>query len=78
MLPDEDHAPYEAELRAYAAELERAMHAVDPATGIAIAAYNAMPGFEVAADSGVARLAGRLAGRNDHAKVAYGTEAGLY
>jgi acetylornithine deacetylase len=78
MLPGEDHAPMEAELRAYAAELERAMKAVAPAAGIAITIQNAMPGFEVAPDSAVARLAGRLAGRNDHAKVAYGTEAGLF
>ena len=78
MLPTEDHTPYEAEIRALAAELEAEMRAVDPSTGIRIDAYTAMPGFETAPDSDVSRLAGRLAGRNDHAKVAYGTEAGLF
>jgi acetylornithine deacetylase len=78
MLPGEDHAPYEAEIRALAAELEAEMHRVDPTTGIVIDAYNDQPGFEVANDSAIVRLAGRLAGRNDAAKVAYATEAGLF
>jgi acetylornithine deacetylase len=78
MLPDEDHLPYDAEIRALAAELERQMQAIDPATGIRIVIHNEQPGFETEPDGPVARLAGRLAGRNDHAKVAYATEAGLF
>ena len=37
-----------------------------------------MPGLEVDVESEVVTFVKALAGRNDHAKVAYGTEAGLF
>lgn len=78
MLPTESHAPLEAEIRALASDLETEMRRIAPEAGIEIDLYNGTPGFESAPDGAAARLAMRLAGRNDHAKVAYGTEAGLF
>jgi acetylornithine deacetylase len=69
----------EGEIRAYAQEtLEPLMHAVSPNTGIHIECYNDMPGLEMNADEDVVTFVKALAGRNDHAKVAFGTEAGLF
>jgi acetylornithine deacetylase len=68
-----------AELTAFARDaLEPAMRAVDPEAGIDISIYAGFPGLDTAEDASVASLAKRLAARNDHAKVAYGTEAGLF
>lgn len=79
MLPGQDHQPWEDEIRAYARDvLEPRMRTVAPETGIDIELLNGMPGFDAAAESAVVGMAKRLAGRNDHAKVAYGTEAGLF
>lgn len=79
MLPGQSHQPWEDEIRAFARdELEPRMQAIDPATGIDIELLNGFPGFDTPADSPVVGLAKSLAGRNDHAKVAYGTEAGLF
>jgi len=58
--------------------LEPAMHAVDPATGIDIEIFAGFPGLDTAPDAPVVTLAKALAGRNDHAKAAYGTEGGLF
>jgi acetylornithine deacetylase len=77
-LADVDPWPYDAEVRAFASEvIEPEMKAKDPAAGIEIALQNGIPGFDTPLDSDAVRLAKRFAGRNDHAKVAYGTEAGL-
>lgn len=78
MLPGVDHVPYEREIIDLARTLKATMQAKDPATGIDIALTNGFPGFDTQADSDVSRLAMRFAGRNDHGKVAYGTEAGLF
>ncbi|TVR11371.1 MAG: acetylornithine deacetylase [Salinarimonadaceae bacterium] len=59
-------------------ELEPRMRAVDPATGIDFEMFAGFPGLDTAPDEPVATLAKRLAARNDHAKVAYGTEGGLF
>ena len=59
-------------------ELEPRMQAVDPASGIDIEVYAGFPGLDTEPDAEVTTLAKRLAGRNDHTKVAYGTEAGLF
>jgi acetylornithine deacetylase len=68
-----------AEVERYAREvLEPRMRAVDPATGIDFDVYAGFPGLDTAPDAEVVTLAKALAGRNDHAKVAYGTEAGLF
>ncbi len=79
LLPGLDIAPYEAELRDFIGnELEPRMKAIDPNTGIDLTRTNDLFGFETAIDSEPALLAKRFAGRNDHAKVAYGTEAGFF
>lgn len=59
-------------------ELEPAMQAVDPDTGFTFEVYAGFPGLDIAPDDPFVTIAKGLAGRNDHAKVAYGTEAGLY
>ncbi|MBT7944405.1 MAG: acetylornithine deacetylase [Alphaproteobacteria bacterium] len=78
-LAIDDPDALEAEIRTYASEtLEPLMHAVDPNTGIDIECYNDMPGLELDVDEEVVTFVKALAGRNDHAKVAFGTEAGLF
>lgn len=59
-------------------ELEPRMQARDPACGIDFEEVLTYPGLETGPEHPVASLAKRLAGRNDHAKVAFGTEAGLF
>ncbi len=59
-------------------ELEPEMQAVDPSTGFSIETISQIPGLEIDANHEVVNLARQLSGRNDHAKVAYGTEAGLF
>jgi acetylornithine deacetylase len=58
--------------------LEPRMKAIDPACGFTFDWIGAVPGFDAAPDDGIVTLAKTLAGRNDHAKVSYGTEAGLF
>lgn len=59
-------------------ELEPAMKQVAPNAGFDFDVYAGFPGLDIAADEPVVTLAKQLAGRNDHCKVAYGTEAGLF
>ncbi len=54
------------------------MKAIAPEAGFTFVELALVPGLDTAADAPVTVLAKRLAGRNDHAKVAYGTEAGLF
>ncbi|MCJ2022482.1 acetylornithine deacetylase [Methylobacterium sp. E-065] len=54
------------------------MRAVDPACGVAIEPLIDYPGLDTDPDAPVVTLAKRLAGRNGHAKVSYGTEGGLF
>lgn len=78
-LPEADVDALVAEVEAFArAELEPEMRAVAEEAGIAIELTSGFPGLATAEDADVTRLAKRLAGRNDHGKVAYGTEAGLF
>jgi acetylornithine deacetylase len=68
-----------AEIEAYAREaLEPRMRTVNPSAGFAFDRYAGFPGLDTPAEAEVVTLAKRLAGRNEHAKVAYGTEAGLF
>jgi acetylornithine deacetylase len=78
MIASEDHAPYEAEMRALVARLDADMKARAPETGIVMELTSGTPGFDTPPDAEPARLARRFAARNDQAKVAYGTEAGLF
>jgi acetylornithine deacetylase len=79
LLPGDDPDAAEAAIRRHARDvLEPAMRAVAPEAGIDIRRISEFPGLDTAADAPVTQLARRLAGRNDHGKVAYGTEAGLF
>ena len=69
----------EDDIRTFAREeLEPKMQAINKGTGISIDLVNDMPGLEIDVESEVVTFVKALAGRNDHAKVAYGTEAGLF
>ncbi|GJD80915.1 Acetylornithine deacetylase [Methylobacterium gregans] len=64
---------------AYATEVLGAeMAARDPACGVAVEPLVGYPGLELDPQADLARLAKRLSGRDGHAKVSYGTEAGLF
>ena len=66
-------------VKAFAAqELEPAMRAVDPETGIDFHTLSGVDGLDTDPDAEVVSLAKSLARRNDHAKVAFGTEGGLF
>jgi acetylornithine deacetylase len=68
-----------AEIVSYAkSELEPAMRAVAPEAGIEFHDISGFPGLDIAPDHPAVTLAKRLARRNEHSKVAYGTEAGLF
>jgi len=78
-LAIDDPDALEAEIRGYAADtLEPMMKAVSADTGIDIECYNDMPGLEMDPGEDVVAFVKALAGRNDHAKVAFGTEGGLF
>ncbi len=64
---------------AYATDtLAPLMRAVDPACGVAVEPLIDYPGLDTDPEAPVVTLAKRLAGRNSHAKVSYGTEGGLF
>ena len=68
-----------AEVKAYAHDvLEPQMRAVAPEAGFIFELKSGFPGLEVTPQADTVRLAKRLAGREQHGKVAYGTEAGLF
>ncbi len=52
------------------------MAARDPACGLTVEPLVDYPGLDLDPASDLARLAKRLAGREGHAKVSFGTEAG--
>lgn len=54
------------------------MQARDPACDVSVEPVIDYPGLDIAPDAPLVTLAKRLAGRNGHAKVSYGTEAGLF
>lgn len=78
-LPEDDLDGLIGEIEAYArAELEPGMKARAPEAGISFRVKSAIPGLATPPDAPITTLAKRWAGRNDHAKVGYGTEAGLF
>ncbi len=78
-LPSEDADALVAEVKRFAFDvLEPEMKARASETGIAFEWISSFPGLDTSVDDDVTRLAKRLAGRNDHSKVAYGTEGGLF
>jgi acetylornithine deacetylase len=79
LLPGDDPEAGIAELRAFAAErLLPEMRAVRAETGIAFEELSAFPGLETANDAEITRLVASLTGANGTAKVAFGTEGGLF
>ena len=76
---DDDPDVIEAEIHAFSSQsLEPHMHKISPETGIDITCSNDMPGLDLNADEEVVTFVKALAGKNDHSKVAFGTEAGLF
>ena len=67
------------EIEHYAREkLEPEMRNIYPASHIKFDELSAIEGLDIDPGEEVVTLAKTLAGRNDHAKVAFGTEAGLF
>ncbi|WP_375789470.1 acetylornithine deacetylase [Bradyrhizobium sp. Pha-3] len=60
------------------AEIEPDMRKRHPECGIDFEEILDYPALDTQADAPIVTLAKQLAGRNDHAKVAFGTEAGLF
>jgi acetylornithine deacetylase len=78
-LPEHGYESYFSEIEAYIREtLEPQMKANDPAAGFAIEELSSIPGLNIDPGDEVVTFAKSLAGRNDHGKVAFGTEAGLF
>jgi acetylornithine deacetylase len=67
------------EIEAYARdELEPTMKSVAPEACIDFKIKSGFPGLDTPPEAEIVHLAKRLAGKNHHGKVAYGTEAGLF
>lgn len=77
-LPGADAAALQRRVVAYAQTLEPAMKAVEPSSGFAFESFASMPAFKALPDEPAVRLAQRLAGTQQTALVAFGTEAGLF
>lgn len=78
-LPEDDVDAFVDAVRAHAEnELLPQMRAVSPDTGIAFELLSGFPGLSTAPGDGFVGRVKRLVGRDDHAKVAFGTEAGLF
>ena len=77
-IAEDDLDALSAEIRERAAEIESEMKARDERAAFVCEQVSEIPGLDLSADAEIVTLAKQLAGRNDHAKVAYGTEAGLF
>ena len=78
-LPQDDSEVLFQEIVDYAkTELEPAMQAIQPDTGIDFSDLSSFPPLDTPPDAEVVTLAKRFAGQNDTSKVAFGTEAGLF
>jgi len=78
-LPELGHAGYFAEIESYVREtLEPQMKTIDTSTGFTFEELSSIPGLSMDPGDEVVTFAKSLAGRNDHGKVAFGTEAGLF
>ena len=78
-LPEIGHEAYLAEFDSHVRTmLEPAMRALDPAAGFEVEELSSIPGLSMDPGDEVVTFAKSLAGRNDHGKVAFGTEAGLF
>jgi acetylornithine deacetylase len=78
-LPEQLAETYLAEIEAFIRDqLEPEMKAISDAAGFEITIKSAMPGLNMDPGDDVVNFVKLLAGQNDHAKVAFGTEAGLF
>ncbi len=78
-LPEEDVDALVAEVEAFVrGTVDPEMRSACPDAGVDLDLISGFPGLATAPEAEVVTLAKRLAGRNDHIKVAYGTEAGLF
>lgn len=77
-LPGSDVEVMQAQVTAYAAALEPAMKAVDPAAGFRFEPLCSVPAFLAQPDDPAVRLAQRLTGTSRTTVVGFGTEAGLF
>jgi acetylornithine deacetylase len=78
-LPDVDPEVYFDEIRRYAKEeLEPRMQAVSPETGFDFDEPDRNLALSTRPDEEVVTFVKQLAGQNDHGKVGFGTEAGLF
>ena len=78
-LPDDDPHDLLENFRAYvSARIEPEMRAVSPDTGFRLEPLSHIPGLNTDEESDVVQLAKALTGQNSTAKVAFGTEAGLF
>ncbi len=66
-------------LRAHVAQaIEHWMQAIDPGTGFEFEALNTLPPLSIDAEHPLVDLVKQASGANQHGKVAYGTEAGIF
>jgi acetylornithine deacetylase len=78
-ISSDDPMTYIKEIMRYAhEELTPRMRRIDPGAGFEFELRLSLPALETPVDHPAVTMAKRLAGRNDHAKVAYGTEASLF
>lgn len=78
-LPADDAELLFGEVEAYARDvLVPEMQARRPEAGIAFSDLSSFPGLDTPPDHEVVQLAKKLTGQNNTAKVAFGTEAGLF
>jgi acetylornithine deacetylase len=79
LLPGDDTEAPIAELRAFIdRRLLPEMRAVHPEASIELAELSAFPGLAIEPDAEISQLVRSLTGSNRTAKVAFGTEAGLF
>jgi len=77
-IPTEDVDAFKATIEAKMAELTAEMQAIQPDTGISIARTAGTPGLNMDPNEEVVTLVKQLAGKNEHSRVAFATEAGLF
>ncbi|MHC8509948.1 MAG: acetylornithine deacetylase [Rhodospirillales bacterium] len=77
-IPEEDIPAFERTVAAKVEALNAEMRAIQPETGITLTQVSDTPGLSIDPDHEAVTLVKQLAGRNEHARVAYGTEAGLF
>lgn len=78
-LPGDDPDALLAEIRDHVEKkLEPMMRAASPEAGFFLQEVSVSPGLDTPAGEAVVNVSKALAQRNDHGKVAFGTEAGLF